>query len=96
MTIYSLFMKQLYINCLCNKGNRTMVKLGKQFEQMTISVPSTWRSQLEKIARIMSVEEEATLTYGDLIRRALEEKYNLKSPTEKVKSKNTKKSKDES
>jgi hypothetical protein len=30
------------------------------------------------LARIYSVEEEITLTYLDLIRRAIREKYNLK------------------
>ena len=33
---------------------------------------------MERLARIYSVEEETTLTYLDLIRRAIREKYNLK------------------
>lgn len=43
----------------------------------------TWQShhnvkmELENLARVYSVEEETTLTYLDLIRRAIQEKYAL-------------------
>jgi len=46
--------------------------------QINIALPKIWREELEKLARIFSVEEEKTLTYLDLIRRAVQEKYNLK------------------
>lgn len=45
--------------------------------QINISIPSHWRTELENLARIYSVEEETTLTYIDLIRRAIKEKYEL-------------------
>ena len=45
--------------------------------QINISVPEHWRLELERLARIFSVEEEQTLTYLDLIRNAIKEKYNL-------------------
>jgi len=45
--------------------------------QINIAMPEQWRLELERLARIYSVEEEKTLTYLDLIRTALKEKYNL-------------------
>jgi len=46
--------------------------------QINISIPETWKRELENLTRIYSVEEETTLTYLDLIRRAVQEKYVLK------------------
>ena len=46
--------------------------------QINISIPIEWKDELEKLARIYSVEEEKTLTYIDLIRIAVKEKYELK------------------
>ena len=45
--------------------------------QINISLPLAWKNELENLARIFSVEEEKTLTYLDLIRRAVKEKYRL-------------------
>ncbi|GAH64111.1 unnamed protein product [marine sediment metagenome] len=45
--------------------------------QINISIPETWKKELEHLARIYSVEEETSLTYLDLIRRAIQEKYGL-------------------
>lgn len=45
--------------------------------QINIAIPEQWRLELERLARIYSVEEEKTLTYLDLIRTAIKEKYNL-------------------
>lgn len=45
--------------------------------QINIALPEHWRMELERLARIYSVEEELTLTYLDLVRRAIAEKYNL-------------------
>lgn len=47
--------------------------------QINISIPENWKDELENLARIYSVEEESTLTYLDLIRRAMQEKYELDS-----------------
>ena len=46
--------------------------------QINISISKEWKKELENIARVYSVEEEKTLTYLDLIRRAIKEKYDLK------------------
>lgn len=43
--------------------------------QINISIPLQWKKELENLARIYSVDEEKTLTYLDLIRRAVKEKY---------------------
>jgi len=50
--------------------------------QINISIPETWKKELENLARIYSVEEETTLTYLDLIRRAIKEKYELSENSE--------------
>lgn len=41
--------------------------------QINISIPMEWKEELESLARIYSVEEEKTLTFHDLIRRAVED-----------------------
>jgi hypothetical protein len=45
--------------------------------QINIALPKDWKEELERIARVFSVEEELSLTYIDLIRRAIKEKYGL-------------------
>jgi hypothetical protein len=50
--------------------------------QINVSMPETWKKELENLARIYSVEEETTLTYLDLIRRAIKEKYELSENSE--------------
>ena len=45
--------------------------------QINISIPSEWKAQLENLARIYSVEEGETITFLDLMRRGIQEKYQL-------------------
>ena len=45
--------------------------------QINISIPSEWKLQLENLARIYSVEEGETITFLDLMRRGIQEKYQL-------------------
>jgi hypothetical protein len=45
--------------------------------QINVSLPKQWKTELERLARAYSVEEDSTLTYIDLIRRAIKEKYSL-------------------
>ena len=47
-------------------------------KQINISIPKAWFEQLDRIARVRSVEEDKTMTYLDLIRGAVKEKYKLK------------------
>lgn len=45
--------------------------------QINISIPANWKTELENLARIYSVEEGKTLTFLDLMRRGIQEKYQL-------------------
>lgn len=45
--------------------------------QINISIPSEWKTELENLARIYSVEEGETITFLDLMRRGIQEKYQL-------------------
>lgn len=41
------------------------------------TIPSEWKKELENLARIYSVEEGETITFLDLMRRGIREKYQL-------------------
>ena len=45
--------------------------------QINISIPREWKKELENIARIYSVEDGKTITFLDLMRRGIQEKYQL-------------------
>ena len=45
--------------------------------QINISIPMKWKVELENLARIYSVEEGRTVTFLDLMRRGIQEKYQL-------------------
>ena len=45
--------------------------------QINIYIPSKWKKELENLARIYSVEEGKTITFLDLMRRSIQEKYQL-------------------
>lgn len=45
--------------------------------QINISIPAAWKSELENLARLYSVEEGRTVTFLDLMRRGIQEKYQL-------------------
>ena len=45
--------------------------------QINISVLVEWKRELENLARIYSVEEGKTVTFLDLMRRGIKEKYQL-------------------
>ncbi len=45
--------------------------------QINISIPSEWKAELESLARIYSVEEGKIITFLDLMRRGIQEKYQL-------------------
>lgn len=47
--------------------------------QINISIPAHWKPELEKQARLLAVKEDRSLTYLDLFRRAVQEKYKLKA-----------------
>lgn len=45
--------------------------------QINISIPVEWKAELENLARVYSVEEGKTVTFLDLMRRGIKEKYQL-------------------
>lgn len=45
--------------------------------QINISIPTGWKTELENLARIYSVEEGKTITFLDLMRRGIQKKYQL-------------------
>lgn len=45
--------------------------------QVNIAIPKAWKEQLENLARIYSVEEGKTVTFLDLMRRGIQEKFQL-------------------
>ena len=45
--------------------------------QINISIPTGWKTELENLGRIYSVEEGKTITFLDLMRRGIQEKYQL-------------------
>ena len=45
--------------------------------QINLSIPTGWKTELENLARIYSVEEGKTITFLDLMRRGIQEKYQL-------------------
>ena len=46
--------------------------------QVNISILMEWKKELENCARIYSVDEGETITFLDLMRRDIQEKYQLK------------------
>lgn len=45
--------------------------------QINITIPIKWKLELERLARIYSVEEGKTITFLDLMRRGIQKKYQL-------------------
>ena len=54
-----------------------MARLKSNNVQVNISIPSEWKAEFENLARIYSVEEGETITFLDLMRRGIQEKYQL-------------------
>ena len=46
--------------------------------QINIAITGEWKIEVENLARIYSVEEGKTITFLDLMRRGIQEKYQLK------------------
>ena len=52
--------------------------------QVNIAIPASWKRQLENIARVRSVEEEKNITFVDLMREGIKEKWQLEDDDEDV------------
>ena len=57
--------------------NQYMSQLKSNNVQINSSIPIEWKVELENLARIYSVEEGKTITFLDLMRRGIQEKYQL-------------------
>ena len=45
--------------------------------QVIISIPANWKTELDNLARIYSVEEGKDISSLDLMRKSIQEKYQL-------------------
>lgn len=45
--------------------------------QVNISIPANWKTELDNLARIYSVEEGKDISSLDLMRKSIQEKYQL-------------------
>lgn len=45
--------------------------------QINLSIPKEWKVELERIARLQSVEQDKTITYSDLIRQSIVKEYKI-------------------
>lgn len=45
--------------------------------QVNIAIPKEWKTQLENLALIYSVEENKQISFLDLMRQGIKEKYQL-------------------
>ena len=59
------------------EGKRSMGRPKSNNVQINISIPTGWKTELENLARVYSVEEGKTVTFLDLMRRGIQEKYQL-------------------
>lgn len=48
--------------------------------QVNIAIPAVWKEELTNLARIYSIDENKTITFLELIRRGIKEKYQLGEP----------------
>ena len=63
--------------CTDKKEIKCMGRPKSNNVQINISIPMEWKKELENIARIYSVEKGKTITFLDLMRRGIQEKYQL-------------------
>lgn len=66
-------------------GDVKMAKVKSNNVQINISIPVEWKTELENLARIYSVEEGKTVTFLDLMRRGIQEKYQLGEANDEIK-----------
>ena len=45
--------------------------------QVNIAIPKEWKTELENLALIYSVEENRPISFLDLMRKGIQEKYQL-------------------
>lgn len=50
--------------------------------QINIAIPLQWKTELENLARVYSIEEGCVISMHELIRRGIKEKYQLEEPSD--------------
>ena len=73
----AFYIDQIYNICINRKDLIQMGRPKSNNVQINISIPLEWKTELENLARIYSVEEGKTVTFLDLMRRGIKEKYQL-------------------
>ena len=58
-----------------------MANKRKDNVQINISIPTEWKNELENIARLLSAEEGRNISFLDLMRQAICEKFQLDKAT---------------
>lgn len=74
----------IYNLCIIKMSRKESVQMARPKSnnvQINISIPIEWKTELESLARIYSVEEGKTITFLDLMRRGIKEKYQLGEPS---------------
>ena len=67
----------LIIQHIIQVVEKVMARTKSDNVQINISIITGWKTELENLARIYSVEEGKTITFLDLMRRGIQEKYQL-------------------
>ena len=67
----------LIIQHIIQVVEKVMARTKSDNVQINISIPAGWKTEVENLARIYSVEEGKTITFLDLMRRGIQEKYQL-------------------
>lgn len=75
LLIFNIYI--LYSIRVNRKGFHLMGRPKSGNVQVNISIPAEWKEELENLARVYSVEEGQTVTFLELMRRGIQEKYQL-------------------
>ena len=67
----------LIIQHIIQAVKKVMARTKSDNVQINISIPAGWKTELETPARIYSVEEGESIIILDLLRRGIQEKYQL-------------------
>ena len=67
----------LIIQHIIQAVKKIMIRTKSDNIQINISISAGWKTELENTARIYSAEEGESTTFLDLMRRGIQEKYQL-------------------
>ena len=67
----------LIIQHIIQAVKKVMARTKSDNVQINISIPAGWKTELENHARIDSAEEGESIIFRDLLRRGIQEKYQV-------------------